>query len=171
MVRREMNAMNGRRNGATPMMLDGRSRRGSVRRLAFALSFVLLASFSARAQSSRPVDARLEQAATLIRQNRLAEAEQQLTSILKLAPNEARALNLLGTIRGSQRRFDDAEALFAKAVAADPRLAGAHMNLAYLYMLKGVPDKTIGELKAVVSIEPTNTDAMTRLAQMLLSQG
>jgi tetratricopeptide (TPR) repeat protein len=165
-----MNAMNGRRTNAMRMGPDQRGVGSDVRRLAVALLFVLLVSFSTLAQGSRPVETRLEQAATLIRQNRLVEAEQQLNAVLKLAPNEARALNLLGTIRGSQRRFDEAEALFTKAVAADPRLAGAHMNLAYLYVLKGAPDKTIAELKAVLGIEPTNADALTRLAQMLLSQ-
>src|SRR5689334_5175703 len=121
MVRRQVNAMNGRRTGALRSGRERHGMRGGARRLGFACLFVLLASFGAAAQKSS-TDARLEQAATLIRQNRLVEAEQQLNALLKLAPNEARALNLLGTIRGSQRRFDEAEALFTKAVAADPRL-------------------------------------------------
>ncbi|MFL6212777.1 MAG: tetratricopeptide repeat protein [Blastocatellia bacterium] len=144
--------------------------RGNVLLLAFALSFVLLVSFSVAAQNSSPMDARLEQAAALIRQNHLVEAEQALARILKATPGEARALNLLGTIRGSQRRFDEAESLFTKAITADPQLAGAHMNLAYLYLLKGAPDRTINELKEVLRIEPNNADALTRLAQLLLSQ-
>ncbi|HKP12360.1 MAG TPA: tetratricopeptide repeat protein, partial [Blastocatellia bacterium] len=164
--------MNGTREGTTRRKPDSHRGRGGSSLLAVALLCFLLAPPVAAAQAQKQnTDARLEQAAALIRQNRLADAEQQLNYILKLAPNEARALNLLGTIRGSQRRFDEAETFFAKAIAADPRLAGAHMNLAYLYMLKGAPDRTVGELKEVLRIEPANADALTKLAQLLLSQG
>src|SRR4030095_4845779 len=45
-----------------------------------------------------PVTNRLERVTALIRDNRLADAEQQLNSILRLRPREAAALNLLGTI-------------------------------------------------------------------------
>jgi len=137
--------------------------------LGVALLLLLLAPLVAAAQKDR-LDGRLEQAVQAIRQNRMAEAEQQLNSILKVAPNEARALNLLGTIRGSQRRFDEAETLFARAISLDPQLAGAHMNLAYLYMLKGLPEKTASELKEVLRLEPSNQDALNKLAQLLLSQ-
>ena len=162
--------MNGTREIATRHTSGLHRGRGSALLLAAALLCFVLAPFSVSAQK-QGTDARLEQAAALIRQNRLAEAEQQLSAVLKVAPNEARALNLLGTIRGSQRRFDEAETFFTRAIAADPQLAGAHMNLAYLYMLKGAPDRTVGELKEVLRIEPANADAMTKLAQLLLSQG
>src|SRR4051794_30908909 len=103
-----------------------------IKQSLFALALsCLLVTLGAAAQKNS-LDARLEQAVQAIRQNRIAEAEQQLNSILKTAPNEARALNLLGTIRGGQRRFDEAEAFFTRAIGIDPQLAGAHMNLAYL---------------------------------------
>lgn len=137
--------------------------------LGVALLCLLVAPTTAAAQKDR-LDSRLEQAVQAIRQNRMAEAEQQLNSILKVAPNEARAVNLLGTIRGSQRRFDEAETFFVRAVGLDPQLAGAHMNLAYLYMLKGLPEKTISELKEVLRLEPGNQDALNKLAQLLLSE-
>ena len=165
-----MLTINGKREAVARRNADRHATRGNALLLASALLVFLVVPFCAAAQNGG-TDARLEQAAALIRQNRVAEAEQQLNRILKAAPNEARALNLLGTIRGSQRRFDEAETLFAKAIAADPQLAGAHMNLAYLFLLKGAPDRTINELKEVLRIEPTNTDALTRLAQLLLSQG
>ena len=60
-----------------------------------------------------------------------------MNSILKIAPREARSLNLLGVIRASQGRLDEAESFFTRAILFDRLLVGAHMNLAYLYMLKG----------------------------------
>src|SRR5690348_1243023 len=49
---------------------------------------------------------------TLIRQNRLQEAEQQLWGVLGAQQDTGWALGLLGRIRIRQSRFDEAEALF-----------------------------------------------------------
>lgn len=144
----------------------------TVRRptIIFALLCVLLAQASAAAQENNRAE-RLERAAGLIGSNQLAEAEQQLNEVLKLAPNEATALNLLGAIRAKQGKLDEAEALFSRAVRSDNTLTGAHMNLAYLYLLKGAHEKTASELKEVLRLEPTNAEAAYRLAWLLLSQG
>lgn len=135
----------------------------------FALLCVLLVSTSAIAQGNNRTE-QLERAARLIAADQLSEAEQQLSQVLKLAPNEAAALNLLGAIRAKQGKLDEAEALFSRAVRSDNKLTGAHMNLAYLYLLKGAPEKTASELKEVLRLEPTNAEAAYRLAWLLLSQ-
>jgi Flp pilus assembly protein TadD len=131
---------------------------------------LLLSPLNAAAQKES-VDKLLERAATLIRENRVDDAEQQLNSILKVKPNEALALNLLGTLRGSQGRLDEAETLFTRALRIDNRLVGARMNLAYLYLLKKSPEKTISELKEVLRLDPNYTEALDKLARLLLSQG
>lgn len=136
------------------------------------LLFILLAPLCAHAQKSSSSPARqLERVAALISENRIEEAEQRLNAILKASPNEALALNLLGTIRAKQGRLDDAEALFTRAVSIDNQFLGAHMNLAYLYLLKGVPDKTISELREVLRLDPNNPDISYKLARLLISQG
>jgi Flp pilus assembly protein TadD len=114
---------------------------------------------------------RLERAASLISSNQLAEAEQQLNQVMRVAPNDATALNLLGAIRAKQGNLDEAETLFQRAVRSDASMTGAHMNLAYLYLLKGAPEKTVSELKEVLRLEPGNAEAGYRLAWLLLSQG
>jgi tetratricopeptide (TPR) repeat protein len=133
------------------------------------LTLALSASF-APAQTNR-IHERLENAATLIRNNRIVEAEQQLNSILKIAPNEAAALNLLGTVRAQQGRLNEAETLMTRAAKIDPAFVAVHMNLAFLYMLKNAPEKAISELKVVVSLEPDNIEANYKLARLLLSRG
>jgi tetratricopeptide (TPR) repeat protein len=139
-------------------------------RVIIVVLFVLLTSPGTSAQSNG-IDRRLEQAAALIGEKRIAEAEQQLNSILKVAPGEARSLNLLGVIRASQGRLDEAEALFTRAIGNDKLLVGAHMNLAYLYVLKGAPDKSISQLKAVLELDPKNAEALHKLARLLLTRG
>jgi predicted Zn-dependent protease len=136
------------------------------------LCILLLVASHARAQSGGGQQpARLERAAALISENRLAEAEQQLNSILKTAPNDALALNLLGTVRAMQNRLDEAEALFTRAVRVDKTFVGAHMNLAYLYLLKREPEKNASELKEVLRLDPTNADAAYKRARALFSLG
>ncbi len=113
----------------------------------------------------------LERVAALINVNQLVEAEQQLNQILRVAPNEATALNFFGTLRAKQGRLKEAEGFFLRAVSADNSLIGARMNLAYLYLLQREPDKTAAELKKVLSLDPGNADAAYRLAWVLFSQG
>ncbi|MDX6404068.1 MAG: hypothetical protein QOH70_1523, partial [Blastocatellia bacterium] len=133
------------------------------------LTLALTSSF-VPAQANN-IQQRLANAANLIRDNRIVEAEQQLNSILKIAPNEPLALNLLGTVRAQQGRLDDAETLLTRAAKIAPAFVGVHMNLALLYMLKHAPEKTISELKKVVKIEPNNAEANYKLARLLLSRG
>ncbi|HUQ33544.1 MAG TPA: tetratricopeptide repeat protein [Pyrinomonadaceae bacterium] len=140
--------------------------------LMLALLCFLFAGQSAWAQRKANDRAeQLERAATLIGSNRLSEAEELLNQVLKVAPEEATALNLLGAIRAKQGRLDEAETFFSRAVRSDASMTGAHMNLAYLYLLKREPEKTASELKEALRLEPGNTEAGYRLAWLLLSQG
>ncbi|MFP5262845.1 MAG: tetratricopeptide repeat protein [Blastocatellia bacterium] len=132
--------------------------------------FTLLVTANARPQEG-DLTKRIESAAAFIRDNRIPEAERLLSYVLKVSPNEATALNLLGTVRAKQGRLGEAETLFSRAIRADNQLVGAHMNLAYLYLLKGAPEKTALELKEVLRLDPANDDALYRLAWVLLSQG
>src|SRR5262245_15606389 len=97
---------------------------------------------TARAQSSDLFQV-LAQASTLIHVNKLPEAEQELTPILRVAPHLPMALNLMGSLRAKQGRLLEAETLFLRAVRNDKNFVGARLNLAYLYLLKRAPEKAI----------------------------
>jgi protein O-GlcNAc transferase len=111
-----------------------------------------------------------EHLASLIREDRIKEAEAQLTRILNAKPNHPVALNLMGTIRAKQGRVNEAEGLFLRAIRSDNQFVGAHMNLAYIYLLQRAPEKAIGQLKDVIGLEPDNSEATEKLADLLLSQ-
>jgi len=112
----------------------------------------------------------LEQVATLIRDNRLAEADKELTSVLRVAPNLPAALNLMGSVRAKQGRLVEAETLFLRAVQNDKNYTGARMNLVYLYQLKRAPDKAIAQLNEVVALEPDNLEAKVILGDAYLAK-
>ena len=136
------------------------------------LSCLLLLCFTfAVAAQTGNFQERLEKASTLIRENRIPEAEQQLNSILKVAPNDVAALNLLGTVRAQQGKLDEAESLLTHSTRIDPAFVPAHMNLAFLYLIKHAPEKTIRELREVIRLEPNNTEANYKLGRLLLSRG
>jgi len=152
------------------MLFSGKTTSIRALKRAFILfGFVFLAVHCTLAQSDAFAK-RLERAAAFIVENRLNEAEQQLKSVLSVAPNSAAALDLLGTVRAKQGRLAEAETFFTRAVRADNQLIGAHMNLAYLYLLKGMPEKTESELKQVLRLDPENDDASYKLGWLLLSQ-
>ncbi|HJU92348.1 MAG TPA: tetratricopeptide repeat protein, partial [Pyrinomonadaceae bacterium] len=100
-----------------------------------------------------------EQVAALIQDNKLTQAEKELTSILRISPNLPVALNFMGTVRAKQGRLNEAELLFLRAVRNDNKFSGARMNLVYLYLLKRTPDKAIVQLEEVVALEPENVEA------------
>src|SRR6185369_14044886 len=112
-----------------------------------------------------------EQIATLIRDDRLPEAEKELNAVLRVTPDLPVALNLMGTIRAKQNRLLEAETLFLRAVQADKNFTGARMNLVHLYLLKRTPAKAIVQLKEIVAIEPDNAEAAMQLAELLIFQG
>jgi tetratricopeptide (TPR) repeat protein len=157
-----------------------RAQRVCARRLKFAsavpvclgatvtLLLLLAATQGAMAQENNNAW-QVERAAALISTNRIGEAEQQLDRLLKSSPDDAIALNLLGTVRAQQGRLDEAEAIFAHALRVDRQFAGAHMNLAYLYLLKGAPEKTLTELREVHRIVPDDADTTYKLAHLLFT--
>ena len=112
-----------------------------------------------------------EQVASLIRDNRLAEAERELSTVLRRLPEHPVALNFMGTIRAKQSRLVETETLFNRAARNDKSFTAPRMNLVYLYLLKRTPDKAIVQLREVLTIEPDNTEATERLAELLLSHG
>ena len=111
-----------------------------------------------------------EHLAQLIREDRIKDAEARLTTILNAKPNHPIALNLMGTIRAKQGRMNEAEGLFLRAIRSDNQYVGARMNLAYVYLIQRFPEKAIGQLSEIIKLEPENSEAIEKLADLLLSQ-
>ena len=137
--------------------------------LAIALLTVTVC-FQATAQDT-DLAQRLERVAVLIRDNRMAEAERQLASISRIAPNSPDVLNLMGTIRAKQNRLNEAEALFLQVLRIEERFTPARMNLSYLYVVKRAPDKAIFQLREVLRLDPSNAEATQKLPALLLAEG
>ena len=135
----------------------------------FLLCILCFFAAPVRAQTTDAVQA-LEQVAAMIRDDRLVEAEKELNGVLRVAPDLPVALNLMGSVRAKQGRLVEAESLFLRAVRNDKSFTGARMNLVYLYLLKGAPDKAILQLNEVLALEPENREAKVLLGDAYLAQ-
>lgn len=114
---------------------------------------------------------RFEQVVTLIRENKLVEAEKELTIISRTVPAAPITLNLFGTIRAKQNKLEEAERFFVQAIQKDEKFTGARLNLVYLYILKRNPDYAIRQLREILRLEPGNAEAARKLPELLLAQG
>src|SRR2546429_8873366 len=76
---------------------------GALRQTVIPFIFIFFVPHGASGQNSTSAQ-RLERVAALIVENRLVEAEQQLKSLLNVAPKSAAAVYLLGSGRGKQGR-------------------------------------------------------------------
>src|SRR5215217_1668244 len=127
--------------------------------ITFLICALCICALTVRAQSSDVVQM-FEQLANLIRDNRLAEAEKELTSILKVTPDLPVALNFMGSLRAKQGRLKEAEALFLRAAQQDKDFAGARLNLIYLYVLQRAPEKSTPYIQEVLALEPQQAESL-----------
>ncbi|MBS0376935.1 MAG: tetratricopeptide repeat protein [Proteobacteria bacterium] len=86
----------------------------------------------ARAVALRPeaTEARLGLATTLRFLGQTAAAEAQVETVLAREPRHAAALTLLGELRADRGRFEEAQQLFSRALAAEPDFAMAYSGIA-----------------------------------------
>jgi tetratricopeptide (TPR) repeat protein len=130
---------------------------------------ILCCSQAARAHQASKQDrlSKLQRAAAYVSARDFARAETELVSILNLNPKEALALNLMGIVRAEQGRTNEAESLFKQALAASPRLAGAHVNLGLLYISQNNLGQAVNELEQALLIDASRNDATTGLVAAL----
>lgn len=109
---------------------------------------------------------RLERAAERIRQGQLTGAEAELNAVLRQAPREANALNLLGVVRAQQRRTGEAEQLFLRALNAKPTLLGAFVNLGQLYLDLQKADRALWAFTEASKLAPDSAEINFNLASL-----
>lgn len=77
-------------------------------------------------------DKTLAKARQALRENRLPDAERELEHLVEIEPNHADAWYELGRLYEQESRRADASRSYARAIAADPTLAGPYVTLAGL---------------------------------------
>jgi tetratricopeptide (TPR) repeat protein len=106
-----------------------------------------------------------------ISRGQLDVAEKTLWTVLSSDPNEPEALTLLGIVRGRQKRYTEAEALFRRVLQLTQNSLVAHRNLAEALIAQNKPDAALEEYKEVVKLAPHDYSAKLELAHLYLGRG
>jgi tetratricopeptide (TPR) repeat protein len=106
-----------------------------------------------------------------ISRGQLDSAERTLWTVLSSDPNQSEGLTLLGIVRGRQKRYAEAEALFRRVLQLAPKSLVAHRNLAEALIAQNKPDAAIEEYKEVVKLAPQDYAAKLEVARLHLSRG
>src|ERR1700722_7207264 len=148
------------------------SLRNSVRNKLLCGAVLLVSSLVPVAQVSTPSSTMslLQDAAQAMTAGKLARAETDLQTVLRTAPDDYRALDLLGVVRVLQHRDAEAEKLFRGAVQKKEDFAPAHAHLGLLYFQKGRADDAVPQLREALRIDSARTDASDALGQILRDQ-
>jgi Flp pilus assembly protein TadD len=108
---------------------------------------------------------------TQISRGELDTAERSLWNVLSSDPNRPDALMLLGIIRGRQKRYAEADALFRRVLQLDPASWVARQNLAAALVAQDKPDAAILEYKELLKQNPRDNPAKLELARLYLAEG
>jgi tetratricopeptide (TPR) repeat protein len=112
----------------------------------------------------------LRDAAQAMTAGRLPRAETDLRSVLRTAPDDYRALDLLGVVRVFQHRDAEAEKLFRRALQKKADFSPANAHLGLLLFQEGRADDAVPQLREALHIDSARTDASKALIQILQNQ-
>ncbi len=91
--------------------------------------------------------------------------------LVDVAPNSARAHQLMGESHNAQQKFDLAEREYRKALELQPDLRGVHMELGRMKQGSGDLQAAEVEFRAEAKLSPGDGEAAWRLGSVLLSEG
>ena len=109
-------------------------------------------------------------AARLLNQGRLREAEVVCRRILTGEPRNASALHILGAIAGQLGKHQVAADLFRQAIAIQPRVAEFHCNLALALEQQGQPQAAMRALRTALELSPQDAVGHCLLGNLQLRQ-
>jgi tetratricopeptide (TPR) repeat protein len=113
-------------------------------------------------------DAALRDAAAAFQRGDYAGAESKLRAELKIHPDDADVLSMLGMVLDVRKQFTAADALYRKAVAAAPRSAPVLGRYANHLLAVGDEKAAHDAFERVVAIDPADAYANLQLARMEL---
>ena len=109
----------------------------------------------------------VDQATSLQRQGRFAEAERLFQTVLGEDADNFEALHRMGAIRTQEGRHQDAVLYLQRALNRNPDIADAHYNLGIALTALGRPDDAMASYRKAIALEPDNAEAHTNLGNLL----
>ena len=154
-------------------MSSGNDFAGRWFRVGLATAWIAMAGFSLAAQSQRKTPAKspatstpqekedplaplLRQANEAIDKMDFAAALDPLQKYIAQRPGEAYPHFQLGYAYAGLKRTEDAKSEFSRAIALDPKMAAAHLNLG-LVLMDSDPAAAAGEFRHAAELQPTES--------------
>jgi tetratricopeptide (TPR) repeat protein len=119
-----------------------------------------------RVDTDVDVDQVFERAIGLHREGRWAEAEPLYRSILRITPDDFRALCGLGLIRGQQGNLEEAVLILRQAASVRPLSADAQARLANILVSLDRPTEAIEHYERALALAPDHAVAHNQLANI-----
>jgi Flp pilus assembly protein TadD len=129
------------------------------------VSFLPVLVLCALAAGSARGDALSDAVAALERGDFLS-AEQALRLELRTQPNNTTALSLLGVALDNEKKYAEAHAVYRRAIALSPRLAGLLNNYGNHLLATGDTAGARAAFLKVVALNPAHANANRQLARM-----
>jgi len=102
---------------------------------------------------------------------RLQAAEQIYRQIVKVDPNQADAIHLLGVIAYQAGNLDEAVASYRRALELKPDHAKAHNNLGVAFTRQGKLDEAVACYRRALELKPDNAEAYSNMGAAFTEQG
>ncbi|HMK31477.1 MAG TPA: tetratricopeptide repeat protein [Terriglobales bacterium] len=143
----------------------------SVRRGCLAVVAIALLCLAVSGWGQSSANSQLAAARAALGRDDLPNAERAVWSVLSANPNQSEALTLLGIIRGRQRRYAEAEAVFKRVLQLDPKSLVACRNLANALLAQDKLDEAVEQYKLAEKLAPQDPDVKVELARLYLGRG
>lgn len=125
------------------------------------VAMAVLFSVSSNAQQRH-----LQDSVRMLQQGDLVGAEREARSALSDPSSRPLTYAILGAIRIQQTRYAESVGFLEKAVRLNPRLVGAQLNLANVYILEGKDSLATARFREVLKMDPSNFNARFALARL-----
>ncbi|CAN5438069.1 tetratricopeptide repeat protein [soil metagenome] len=117
------------------------------------------------------LDRLMNDANRALSEGRFADAERACDAIVSALPTNVAALVLAGVIRAQQKRHDQADVFFERAVAADPRSAPASLWLSMSLLPLGRASEALEAAQRSIALNPADLMARHQVGRCLVELG
>jgi rhomboid protease GluP len=133
------------------------------------LTLVLIA-FGIQYRAARSYARALRTATEMLDANRLPEAEQALSGILKRGEQDPRVHVLEGTLKFRQGHTEEGISEIRRAFQLSPRFAPAHRVLGSIYVAQGNPEAAASQYRSAIRLDPNSATTHLSLGEVLILQ-
>ncbi len=113
----------------------------------------------------------VEEALLLIENERIDEAEDKIRTVLVFAPENIKALTILGRILYARGRFTEAEHIYRRQLQYSPRNPSTLNNLGAALCRQGRFDEAINYVSQAATLSPDSPDIIINLAGIYALNG